>query len=277
MSLFRDEKYLKVNLDDEEEDEGLWMKCKSCDKLVFKKKVRENQNICPNCGEYFFLTARERIRMLVDENSYKDKTKPIESIDPLEFNDVKSYPERLAENQKETGMLDAIIVGEASVEEHPLIISAMDFRFIGGSMGSVVGEQIVHGIREAINSELPYLLISSSGGARMQEGLFSLMQMVKTSVARKKLANVGLPFVSVMTYPTTAGVQASIASLGDFIIAERGALIGFAGKRVIEKTIGEQLPPDFQSGEFAFNHGIVDCIVERDGLRQKLFQILNFF
>jgi len=281
MAFFRDdEEYLRVDLDLEErerEDEALWRKCKSCGKLVFKKKVRENQNVCPNCGEYFFLTARERIKLLIDEGTFVDMTKRIEASDPLDFSDVKTYEERIKESQEETDLLDAVIVGAGQVKEEPLVLSAMDFRFIGGSMGSVAGEQMVHGMRKAVEKNHPYVLVSSSGGARMQEGLLSLMQMVKTTAARQEMVRQSVPFISVMTYPTTAGVEASIASLGDVIIAERGALIGFAGKRVIEETIGEELPPNFQSGEFAYEQGMVDSIVERDALRDELATILKFF
>lgn len=277
MALFRDEEYLKVNLDEEQEEEALWMKCKSCGKLVFKKKLRENQNVCPNCGEYFFLTAKERIKMLIDEGTFDDRTRRIESSDPLNFTDKQPYTERIEENQEETGMFDAIIVGHGQIDASSVVLAAMDFRFIGGSMGSVVGEQIVHGIDQSLQEEVPFILVSSSGGARMQEGMLSLMQMVKTTNARHRLEAQALPFISVMTYPTTAGVEASIASLGDIVIGEQGALIGFAGKRVIEETIGEELPPDFQSCEFAYDQGIVDRIVERDQLQNELSHILSFF
>ncbi len=278
MPLFRDEEYLRVDFEEEgEKDEALWVKCKSCEKLIFKKKLQENNHVCPNCGAYFFLTAKERIKNLVDEETFLDKTKRIESDDPLNFSDTQPYEEKVEENQAETGMFDAIIVGRGEIEEKPLVLSVMDFRFIGGSMGSVVGEQIVSGIERAVEEELPYVLVSSSGGARMQEGLLSLLQMVKTTSARHLLSEAGLPFISVMTYPTTAGVEASIASLGDVTIAERGALIGFAGRRVIEETIGEELPQDFQSSEFALEHGIVDSVVERDAMRAELSEILGFF
>ncbi|MCF7875666.1 acetyl-CoA carboxylase, carboxyltransferase subunit beta [Candidatus Bipolaricaulota bacterium] len=278
MPLFRDEEYLRVDFkEDQEKDEALWEKCESCGKLIFKKKLQENNHVCPNCGEYFFLTAKERIKTLVDEETFKDKTKRIESDDPLEFSDEQSYEEKIDENQAETGMFDAIIVGTGEIDGRSSVLSVMDFRFIGGSMGSVVGEQIVSGIEEAVESELPFILVSSSGGARMQEGLLSLLQMVKTTSTRQLLSDAGLPFISVMTYPTTAGVEASIASLGDVTIAERGALIGFAGRRVIEETIGEDLPQDFQSSEFALEHGIVDSVVERDSMRNELAKILSFF
>lgn len=278
MPLFRDEEYLRVDFEEEkEEDEALWVKCKSCDKLIFKKKLQENNHVCPNCEAYFFLTAKERIKNLTDEGTFEDRTKRIESDDPLDFNDTQGYEERIEESQAETGMFDAIIVGTGEINDKPLVLAAMDFRFIGGSMGSVVGEQIASGIELAAESDLPFVLVNSSGGARMQEGLLSLFQMVKTTSARDRLSEAGLPFISVMTYPTTAGVEASIASLGDVIIAERGALIGFAGRDVIEQTIGEELPQDFQSSQFALEHGMVDSIVERDAMRKELSDILEFF
>lgn len=278
MPLFRDEEYLRVDFEeDEEKDESLWVKCESCEKLVFKKKLKENNHVCPNCDAYFFLTAKERIKTLVDEESFSDKTKRIESDDPLDFVDTQSYEEKVEESQTETGMFDAIIVGTGEIEDKPLVLGVMDFRFIGGSMGSVVGEQIVSGIERSVDKDLPFVLVSSSGGARMQEGILSLFQMVKTTSARDLLSEAGLPFISVMTYPTTAGVEASIASLGDVTIAERGALIGFAGRRVIEETIGEDLPQDFQSSRFALEHGIVDSVVERDSMRNELAKILGFF
>ncbi|MCF7890605.1 acetyl-CoA carboxylase, carboxyltransferase subunit beta [Candidatus Bipolaricaulota bacterium] len=278
MPLFRDEEYLRVDFEEEKEkDEALWVKCKSCEKLIFKKKLKENNHVCPNCNAYFFLTAKERIKTLVDEETFSDKTKRIESDDPLDFVDTQPYKEKVKENQTETGMFDAIIVGTGEIEEVPLVLGVMDFRFIGGSMGSVVGEQIVSGIERAVDEDLPFVLVSSSGGARMQEGILSLFQMVKTTSARDLLSEAGLPFISVMTYPTTAGVEASIASLGDVTIAERGALIGFAGRRVIEETIGEDLPQDFQSSRFAMEHGIVDSVVERESMRNELATILGFF
>ncbi len=278
MPLFRDEEYLRVDFEEKQEkDEALWVKCKSCGKLIFKKKLQENNHICPNCGAYFFLTAKERIKTLVDSESFVDETRRIESDDPLGFIDVKPYEQRVNEAQKETGMFDAIIAGTAEIESMSLVLAVMDFRFIGGSMGSVVGEQIVNGIELAAEKKFPFVLVSSSGGARMQEGLLSLLQMVKTTSARNLLDREGLPFISIMTYPTTAGVEASVASLGDIILAEKGALIGFAGRNVIEKTIGEELPPDFQSSQFAYDHGMVDAVVERDNLRSELSEVLKFF
>lgn len=278
MSLFN-QKYFKVSLEQQpqEADGVLWLKCKNCRELVFKKRVTENFNICPNCDEYFFLTAKERIALLVDEDSFEDISRPIVAGNPLEFEDSKPYPQRLEEAFQKTGLHDAVIVAEATMDDMPVILTVMDFQFIGGSMGSVMGEQIAHGIKTAAEKGYPFILVSATGGARMQEGILSLMQMAKTSSARQLLANAGCVFISVMTYPTTAGVQASIASLGDIIIAEKGALIGFTGRRVIEETIKEKLPPEFQTDQFALERGLVDRVVKRSEMRKELIHLLKFF
>ena len=276
MSIFKDKQYLRVKVD-RSSDESLWMKCKACGELVFKRRVRENNNICPSCGEYFFLTVEERIGMLVDPDSFDNLSKSIESADPLEFADRKTYRDRLEQAQAETGIPDAIVVGRAVIEGNPVILGVMDFRFIGGSMGSVMGEQICHGMEASLEERMPFLLVSSSGGARLQEGVFALMQMAKTAAVRAKLATAGIPFISIMTYPTSGGVQASIASLGDIIVAERGAMIGFAGRRVIQSTIAQELPPDYQTDEFAFQHGAIDRVVKREQLRDELAALLRLF
>ncbi|MCX6095897.1 MAG: acetyl-CoA carboxylase, carboxyltransferase subunit beta [Candidatus Bipolaricaulota bacterium] len=276
MAIFKDRNYLRVNLD-KDADESLWMRCKSCGELVFKRRVRENSNICPHCGEYFFLTARERIESLIDEGTFKDISKPIVDADPLGFQDTKPYLQRVAEAQEATGLPSAIIIASAAVAGIPIVLGVMDFRFIGGSMGSVMGEQISYAMEEAIGRRCPFVLISSSGGARIQEGIFSLLQMAKTAAVRACLAEERLPFISIMTYPTTAGVQASIASLGDVIIAEKGAMIGFAGPRVIQNTISEQLPANYQTDSFAYQHGFIDRVANREDLRQELGKILGFF
>ncbi|MFC2081611.1 acetyl-CoA carboxylase, carboxyltransferase subunit beta [Candidatus Bipolaricaulota bacterium] len=275
MAIFKDKQYLRVDVD-REPDDSLWMKCKSCDELVFKRRVRDNNNICPNCGEYFFLTAEERFEMLIDEGSFVDISVPIAAADPLLFVDRMAYPDRVSEAQAATGLYDAIVVGKVTIGESPAVLGAMDFRFIGGSMGSVVGEQICHGIEVAIEERCPFVLVSSSGGARLQEGLFSLLQMAKTVAVRERLAEEGLPFVSIMTYPTSGGVQASIASLGDVIIAERGAMIGFAGRRVIQHTIAQDLPDHYQTDAFAFEHGAIDRVVARAEMRDELISLLGF-
>lgn len=276
MAIFKEKHYFRVNLE-KEADESLWMRCKSCGELVFKRRVRENNNICPHCGEYFFLTARERIESLIDEGSFEDISKPIMADDPLCFQDTKPYSQRVEEAQEKTGLASAIIIGSASISGIPMVMGVMDFRFIGGSMGSVMGEQICHGMEEAIRRRWPFVLISSSGGARIQEGIFSLMQMAKTVTVRTRLAEEHLPFISIMTYPTSGGVQASIASLGDVIIAEKGAMIGFAGRRVIQNTIAEELPPNYQTDAFALEHGFIDRVVNREDLREELGKVLGFF
>lgn len=276
MAIFKERQYLRVDVD-RERDETLWMKCKSCGELIFKRRIRENNNICPNCGEYSFHTAVERIESLVDPESFVDADEAIMAADPLSFVDSRPYVERVKEAQQRTGLTDAILFGRASIEGMPIVIAVMDFRFVGGSMGSVVGEEICRAMERSIDARCPFLLVSSSGGARLQEGMFSLLQMAKTASVRARLAEAGIPFISVMTYPTTGGVQASIASLGDVIIAERGAMIGFAGRRVIESTIAEELPEDFQTDSFAFKHGVVDRVVKREDLRGELASLLGFF
>jgi len=276
MPIFRDKEYLRVELE-KTQDESLWMQCKACGELVFKRRVRENNNICPNCGEYFFLTAPERIESLIDEGTFEDISRPIVAGDPLGFVDNKPYPERIEAVQERTGLPSAILIAAADMGEIPVVMGVMDFRFVGGSMGSVVGEQICYGMEQAVERETPFVLISSSGGARIQEGMYSLMQMAKTAAVRQRLAENAVPFISVMAYPTTGGVQASIASLGDVIIAERGALIGFAGRRVILDTTGEDLPADFQTDTFAFEHGFIDRVVNRENLREELIHVIRFF
>jgi len=276
MAIFKERQYVRVDVD-QERDESLWMKCKSCGELVFKRRVRENSNICPSCGQYFFHTAAERIESLVDEGSFVDRAEPIIADDPLSFIDSRPYSERIEEAQEKTGLHDAILFGEATIAGTLVVIAVMDFRFVGGSMGSVVGEQICRAIEAAVEERCPFILVSSSGGARLQEGLFSLLQMAKTAAVRQRLADEGLPFISVMTYPTTGGVQASIASLGDVIIAERGAMIGFAGRRVIQDTIAQDLPAHFQTDAFAFEHGFVDRVSRREDLHDELATLLGFF
>lgn len=276
MPIFKDREYLRVELE-RSQDESLWMQCKACGELVFKRRVRENNNICPNCGEYFFLTAPERIESLIDEGTFVDISEPIVAGDPLGFVDSKPYPERIEAVQERTGLPSAILVAAAEMGGIPVVMAVMDFRFVGGSMGSVVGEQICHGMEQAAERRTPFILISSSGGARIQEGMYALMQMAKTAAVRERLARDGVLFVSVMAYPTTGGVQASIASLGDIIIAERGALIGFAGRRVIRDTTGEDLPANFQTDAFAFENGFIDRVVNRENLREELVSVIRFF
>jgi acetyl-CoA carboxylase carboxyl transferase subunit beta len=256
-------------------EESLWLRCPSCGELVFRKRLQENNYICPRCGAYFFLTASERVEALVDEGSFTDLTEPIASTDPLEFFDRRPYKERLKEAQETTGLLDAVLVGRASLSGHRIIIAVMDFRFIGGSMGTVVGEQLALAMERAAAERLPFVFVVSSGGARVQEGVLSLLQMAKTVAARAALARAGVPYIAVLTYPSTGGVMASLASLADITLAEAGALIGFAGPRVIKQTTGEKLPPGFQRSDYALAHGMVDAVVKREALRGELGHVLD--
>jgi acetyl-CoA carboxylase carboxyl transferase subunit beta len=256
-------------------EEILWLRCSSCGELIFKKKLAQNRYICPNCGAYFFLTAQERISLLVDKDSFEKIPCQIVSTDPLRFVDQKSYKNRIEEAQKETGLSEAIMIGKASIGGHPVILAVMDFRFIGGSMGSVVGEKFCQAMERAIEGKIPFIAVFSSGGARIQEGVIALLQMSKTILAREKLAKKGILFLAIFTYPTFGGTLASLASLADIIIAEKGAKIGFAGSRVIKQTTKEKLPPGFQTAQFALDHGFVDRIVSREKIREEIIQILD--
>jgi acetyl-CoA carboxylase carboxyl transferase subunit beta len=257
--------------------EGVWTKCDKCEQIIYNKELEENFKICPKCGTHFRLNARERIAQLVDPKSFKEFGEDILPIDPLGFADITPYQKRLADSQKKTGSTDACIAGEALIEGHPLVMSVLDFEFMGGSMGSVVGEKITLAIERSIKKRAPLLVISSSGGARMQESILSLMQMAKTSAALTRLHDAKVPFISLLADPTTGGVTASFAMLGDIILAEPKALIAFAGPRVIEQTIRQQLPEGFQLSEFLLKHGMLDAIVERKDLRRFLGQLLEHF
>ncbi|HAV42880.1 TPA: acetyl-CoA carboxylase carboxyl transferase subunit beta [bacterium] len=257
--------------------DGLWIKCEKCQELVYRREWERLLQVCPHCRYYSQLTAKERIAFLLDKASFKEHDKDLKPTDPLGFKDSKTYKKRLAQAQKKTGLFDATITGEGQLGGHKVAIGALDFGFMGGSMGTVVGEKITRIIEKATKRRLPLILVSSSGGARMQEGVFSLMQMVKTSSAIAWFKEKGGLYISILTHPTTGGVTASFASLGDIIIAEPKTLIGFAGPRVIEKTIKESLPEGFQRAEFLLKHGLIDMIVERHHLRKVLIQILDFF
>ncbi len=257
--------------------EGIWVECKKCGQMVYNKELEKNFKICPTCGYYFRLSAQERINFLLDEGSFKESDVDMKSNDPLSFHDTRKYIERLEDARKKTNLCDAIISGEGTIGKHRVSMGVMDFRFMGGSMGSVVGEKITRTIERAIDKKTTVIIVSTSGGARMQEGMFSLMQMAKTSAALSRLSKLDLPFISILTDPTTAGVSASFAMLGDVIISEPKALIGFAGPRVIEQTIKQKLPEGFQSAEFLLEHGIVDLIVERKELKNTIIKLLNFF
>ena len=250
--------------------EGLWTKCKKCEQIIFKKDFVENFMVCPKCGYYVRLNSQERIALLTDKNSFSEINSRLKPVDILEFPGYK-------EKKDSYKTKDAICTGEAKIGGYSVMIAVMDFEYMGGSMGSVVGEKIVRMIEKAIEKKLPVIIVSSSGGARMQEGILSLMQMAKTSAALAKLSEKGLPYISLLADPTTGGVAASYAMLGDVIIAEPGALVGFAGPRVIEQTIRQQLPKGFQLSEFLMKHGMVDVVVERKNLKDTLIKILKFF
>jgi acetyl-CoA carboxylase carboxyl transferase subunit beta len=256
--------------------EGLWEKCEGCRQIIWKKDLDANLNVCPKCQRHFRVDARTRLSMLLDNSEWEETETNLSSTDPLSFVDVKAYKDRLAKTQAEIGMLDAIVNAEGTLDGKPVIVSAMEYRFIGGSMGSVVGEAITRAVERAIANQKPLIIVSASGGARMMEGLASLMQMAKISAALAKLEDTGLPYISVLTDPTTGGVTASYAMLGDLNIAEPGALIGFAGPRVIEQTIRQKLPEGFQRSEFLLEHGMLDAVVHRKELKPYISRALDF-
>jgi len=251
------------------------MKCASCNEITYRKQLVANSYVCSKCGSYFRIGGKEYIDLLTDEGSFTEYFSDIKPTDPLKFYDVKKYAKKLKEAQKKTGDNDAFICGLCSINGVSAAIGALNFAFMGGSMGSVVGEKIVMLTEKAVRDKLPVVIVSASGGARMQEGILSLMQMAKTSGALAKLANEKLPFISVLTNPTTGGVSASFAFLGDVIMSEPKALIGFAGPRVIEQTIRQKLPEGFQKAEFLLEKGQIDMIVERGELKNKISEILN--
>ncbi|MCL6583511.1 MAG: acetyl-CoA carboxylase, carboxyltransferase subunit beta [bacterium] len=257
--------------------QGLWIRCKNCKEIIYKKEVERNFDICPKCQYHFYISAQKRLSLLYDQGEYNTFDDHLQPTDPLKFRDRKKYRDRLKEYAALTGLKDAIISSEGTIGGYRVVICAMEFGFMGGSMASVVGEKIVRGAERCLAEKIPLITIACSGGARMQEGIISLMQMAKTSAAVGKLAEAGLPFISILTDPTTGGVSASFAMLGDIIISEPKALIGFAGQRVIEQTIGQELPPGFQTAEFLLAHGMIDMIVDRRQMRSTLIKILSFF
>ena len=254
--------------------EGLWIKCNHCRQIVYRKEVDRAGKVCPKCNYHFPITLAERLEQLVDPESFQEFAAEVVSSDPLQFSDSQRYVDRIRLAQKKTGLEDAIRVGECHIMEIPVVLGVFSFHFMGGSMGSVVGEKVVRAADRALEKKVPLILVTASGGARMQEGIFSLMQMARTSAAVGRLKKAGLPYLTVLTDPTFGGVTASFAMLGDIILAEPRALIGFAGPRVIEQTIRQQLPEGFQRAEFLLEHGFVDMIVERKKLKETLAQIL---
>jgi acetyl-CoA carboxylase carboxyl transferase subunit beta len=256
--------------------EGLWVKCEGCRQIIWKKDLEDNLNVCPKCGKHFRIDARTRLANLFDNGEYETFSDNLSSTDPLKFVDLKPYSERLKRAQEDTGLTDAIINSRGKLNGRPIIISAMEYSFIGGSMGSVVGEVITRAVELALESKQPLIIISASGGARMMEGVLSLMQLAKISAALARLDEARVPYISVLTDPTTGGVTASFAMLGDLNIAEPGALIGFAGPRVIEQTIRQKLPAGFQRSEFLLEHGMLDAVVHRKEMKGYINRALNF-
>jgi acetyl-CoA carboxylase carboxyl transferase subunit beta len=256
--------------------EGLWVKCENCRQIIWKKDLEDNLNVCPKCDKHFRIDARTRLAQLLDDNQYETFDGNLMSTDPLKFVDLKPYSSRLRLAQQETGLKDAVINAHGKLQGRPVIVSAMEYSFIGGSMGAVVGEAITRAVERAADTHTPLIIVSASGGARMMEGVISLMQLAKISAALAKLDHTKVPYISLLTDPTTGGVTASFAMLGDLNIAEPGALIGFAGPRVIEQTIRQKLPPGFQRSEFLLEHGMLDAVVPRKQLKPYIARALDF-
>lgn len=256
--------------------EGLWVKCEGCRQIIWKKELEDNLNVCPKCDRHFRIDAPTRLMLLLDEDTIETFDDSMSAVDPLNFSDTRPYKDRLTESQRKTGMRDAVISVTAKLNGLPVVADAMEFGFIGGSMGVVVGEKITRSIEKALQERKPLIIVSASSGARMQEGVISLMQMAKISAALARLEKARLPYISVLTDPTTGGVSASYAMLGDLNIAEPGALIGFAGPRVIEQTIRQKLPEGFQRSEFLLKHGMLDAVVHRKELKSYISRALEF-
>lgn len=256
--------------------EGLWVKCDGCKDIIYKKEIENNFQVCPKCNYHFRIRARERIAQILDETSFGEHDSGISAKDPLKFKDSKRYKDRIKESIKKAGIFEAVISGEGKICGRPVQIAAFDFNFMGGSMASAVGEKITRAAERSAEKGDPLIIISCSGGARMQEGVYSLMQMAKTCSAMALLDEKKVPFISVLTDPTTGGVTASFAMLGDVIIAEPGALIGFAGPRVIEHTIKQKLPDGFQRSEYLFERGFIDMVVDRRNLKEVIGKLLNY-
>jgi acetyl-CoA carboxylase carboxyl transferase subunit beta len=257
--------------------EGMWMKCSACRAIIWKKDLEANWQVCPKCEHHFRLGARRRLELLLDDEPYTEHEADLASSDPLKFVDTKPYAQRLRDAQHKLGMKDAVLTAEGKINGRPVICCSMEFEFIGGSMGAVVGEKVARAIERSIAQKVPLIIVSCSGGARMMEGAVSLMQLAKVSAALARLDETRVPFISILTDPTTGGVTASYAMLGDLNIAEPGALIGFAGPRVIEQTIREKLPEGFQTAEFLLEHGFLDAVIPRKELKPYVAQALGFF
>ncbi|MFO1446599.1 MAG: acetyl-CoA carboxylase, carboxyltransferase subunit beta [Opitutaceae bacterium] len=275
MSLFSKPKYSTVVVKKKDIPKGLWTKCPISGEIVFNKELEANQMVVPKSGYHFPIGARQRIAALFDPDTFVEADGTVRSADPLSFVDSQPYPDRIKKYERESGLNEAVVCGTGLIEGLKISVAVMDFRFCGGAMGSAAGEKITRAIEVALKQKIPCVIFSASGGARMQEGIFSLMQMAKTSAALGRLAAAGLPYISVLTHPTMGGVTASFATLGDINLAEPGALIGFAGARVIKETTKQTLPPGFQSAEFLLKHGLIDQIVNRLEMRSHLRLLLN--
>lgn len=254
---------------------GLWHKCRKCEAVVLCKDFEANLSVCPKCDRHERITSAERIAQLVDEGTFVETDANLVAADPLEFEDKRKYKEYIESSRKKTGLNDALVMGRAKMGEVPVALAVMDFNFMGGSMGSVLGEKVARTMEISLREKIPCITVTATGGARMQEGILSLMQLAKTSILCAELEEAGIPFISVLADPSTAGVMASFASLGDVIIAEPGAYVGFAGKRVIEQTIKQPLPPNFQTSEFQREHGFVDIVAHRRELRPLIIRLLR--
>ncbi len=277
MALFGKPKYTIVRLKKKEIPDGLWTKCEECQETLYNKTLEENFRVCPKCNYHFVLSAYERINVLFDKDTFAEFDKDMLSLDPLDFKGPKTYKEKLKQDQESTGLKDAVISGVGRINAREAVVAVTDSRFIMGSMGSVVGEKITRAIEYATKNKLPMIIISGSGGgARMYEGMYSLMQMAKTCAALAYHRKAKLPYISVLTNPTMAGVMASFAGVGDIIMAEPNALIGFTGPRVIEQTIRQKLPAGFQRSEFLLDHGLIDMIVHRKNMKNILSQLLDY-
>jgi acetyl-CoA carboxylase carboxyl transferase subunit beta len=275
MGFFKKPKYTTPKQKKRDIPAGLWRKCPGCDGVLFQQALEDSLHVCPHCGYHFPISFKDRLASLADPDTWEERFSEFESIDALQFTGAAPYPDKLAYNQKKTGMRDAIITGVCRIDGRATALGIMDFSFLGASMGSVVGERITCLAEYALEKELPLVLICASGGARMYEGMLSLMQMAKTSGALSRMRESRLPYIAVLTHPTMAGVMASFASLGDVILAEPGALIGFAGERVIRETTHEELPAGFQTAEFLLEHGLIDQIVPRSELKPRLSSFLD--
>jgi len=277
MDWFKRKKSIIKPVEKRDVPDGLWVKCEGCGEIIYKKELAKKLYVCTNCNTHFRIGSDEYIEILFDSKTFQEFNEHIKSADPLNFKDVKSYKDKYHATVKKTGISDAVITGSGKILKQNVVAAIMDFRFMGGSMGSVVGEKISRAIDEAYKKEWPLIILSASGGARMHEGVLSLMQLAKTSAKLARLASKNIPYISILTNPTTGGTTASYAMLGDVNIAEPGALIGFAGPRVIKQTIGQDLPEGFQRSEFVRDHGFLDAIVHRHELKQHIADMILFF